>query len=119
MMIDREKLRKSSGTYNVSPTQLRDLGVEIFERTRDNAYGGSPDYQHMTQEERRQIYDQLKEQIRTKGFNDKYPITIMLLRKEGKRDGILDGHHRLNIAIELGITTIPVRFVYEMGNSVF
>ena len=73
----------------------------------------------MTQEERKQVYDQLKEQIRTQGFNDKYPITIMLLRKEGKKDEILDGHHRLNIAIELGITTIPVRFVYEMGNSVF
>ena len=102
----------SSKTYNISPTQLRGLGVEIIKRTRDNAYKKHYEYKHMTQEERGQVYDQLKEQIRTQGFEDKYPITIMLLRKDGKKDKILQGHHRLNMAIELGIATVPVRFVY-------
>lgn len=51
------------------------------------------------------------EKIRREGFNDKFPITIMLLRKDGKRDKILQGHHRLNMAIELGLETVPVKFV--------
>ena len=102
----------SSKTYNISPTQLRGLGVEIIERTRDNAYKKHYEYKHMTQEERGQVYDRLKEQIRIQGFKEEYPITIMLLRKDGKKDKILQGHHRLNMAIELGIATVPVRFVY-------
>ena len=102
----------SSETYHISPTRLRDLKVEVIERTRGNAYKKHPEYKHMTQEERGQVYDRLKEQIRTHGFNDNHPITIMLLRKNGKKDKILQGHHRLNMAIELGVVAIPVRFVY-------
>ena len=31
----------------------------------------------------------------------------------GNNDQIVDGHHRLNIAIELGIATVPVRFFID------
>ena len=34
-----------------------------------------------------------------------------MLRREGGEDLIYEGHHRLNIAIELGLETVPVRFI--------
>lgn len=36
---------------------------------------------------------------------------IIMLRREGGEDKLFEGHHRLNIAIELGLATIPVRFM--------
>ena len=106
----------SSETYYISPMLLRDLGLESCKRTRDTAYENLDEYKHMTKKEREQTYDQLKEQIKTQGFKNDYPIIIFLLRKEGKKDMIFQGHHRLNIAIELGISRVPVRFAYKERN---
>jgi len=102
----------SSETYYIPPTQLRALGLELMYRTRDKAFTSHPEYEHLTQEERGQVYDRLKEQIQIQGFQDEFPIIVMLLRKSGQHDKILHGHHRLNIAIELNLPTVPVRFVY-------
>ena len=102
----------SSETYYISPMLLRDLGLESCKRTRYTAYENINEYKHMTKKEPEQTYDQMKEQIKTQGFKDDYPIIIFLLRKERKKDMIFQGHHRLNIAIELGISRVPVRFVY-------
>ena len=55
-------------------------------------------------------YDTLKESIRQEGFNEEFPIVIML-RRENNEDKLFEGHHRLNIAIELGLATVPVRFM--------
>ena len=106
----------SSETYYISPMLLRDLGLESHQRNRNTAYENLDEYKHMTKKEREQIYDQLKEQIKTQGFKNDYPIIIFLLRKEGKKDMIFQGHHRLNIAIELGISRVPVRFAYKERN---
>ena len=71
---------------------------------------GKEETSHLTREEREARYDELKESIETCGFNEEYPILIML-RREGGEDRIFEGHHRLNIAIELGLETVPVRFI--------
>ena len=75
---------------------------------RENAYEGNVN-KHLTREQKEQKYDTLKESIQSQGFNWKYPIIIKLRHANGE-DQILQGHHRLNIAIELGIATVPVRF---------
>ena len=102
----------SSATYHISPEHLRSLRLELIKRTRDNAYTSHKECKHLTQEQRAEIYDALKAKIQTEGFNDEFPITVMLLRKDDKQDKILQGHHRLNMAIELALKTVPVRFVY-------
>ena len=79
-------------------------------RHRDNAYDGKEETKHLTKEEREERYDTLKSSIAVNGFNEEFPILIML-RREGGEDQILEGHHRLNISIELHLETVPVRFI--------
>jgi hypothetical protein len=119
------KLTESSEIYFINPYHLRCLGVELKKRNQDNAYLSAPDFkkkngenneQHRTRTENKRIakYNKLKKNIQEQGFDPKKPIKIHLNRKSGKdkiakEDG---GHHRLAIAIELGLSSIPVRFVY-------
>ncbi len=107
--------RSSSNVYHISPTYLRNLGMERYGkggvgRHRDNAYDGKEETKDLTREEKEARYDTLKESIKNEGFNEEFPILIML-RRENNADQIFEGHHRLNIAIELGLETVPVRFI--------
>ena len=107
--------RSSSRVYHIAPLYLRNLGMERrgeggIGRKRDNAYDGKEEFIHLTREQKEKRYDSLKESIEVYGFNEEFPILIML-RREGGEDQILEGHHRLNISIELGLETVPVRFI--------
>ncbi len=112
-MIDYNK--SSSKVYHISPLYLRKLGLERrgrggLGRHRDNAYDGKEETCHLTRREKEARYDTLKESIRRDGFNEEFPIIVMLRRENGA-DMIYEGHHRLNIAIELGLDVVPVRFI--------
>ena len=105
----------SSKVYHISPIYLRNLRVEVsggpaMRRHRDNAYDGHKELAHLTREQKEVKYDTLKESIRHEGFKVEFPIIIML-RRENNEDKLFEGHHRLNIAIELGLATVPVRFM--------
>tara|TARA_Y100001949_G_scaffold1943_1_gene1583 strand:- start:660 stop:1043 length:384 start_codon:yes stop_codon:yes gene_type:complete len=107
--------RSSSRVYHIAPIYLRNLGMERYGaggtgRHRDNAYDGKEETCHLTRREKEARYDTLKESIRRDGFNEEFPILIMLRRENGA-DMIYEGHHRLNIAIELGLDVVPVRFI--------
>ena len=101
---------ESSEVYHISPIQLRNLEIEEDVHTRENAYEGWT-RAHLTREQKEEKYDTLKESIRHKGFNEEFPIVIMIKRVNNKYDQIFQGHHRLNIAIELELPTVPVRFI--------
>jgi len=101
---------ESSKVYHISPMHLRSLEVEKYARNRDNAYDGLDELAHLTREQKELAYDTLKESIIHKGFNEEFPIIIML-RRENNKDQIFQGHHRLNIAIELELPTVPVKFI--------
>jgi len=108
-------MKSSSKVYHISPIYLRRLRVEVsggrrMRRERDNAYEGKEEVQGWTYEERVRRYDQLKESIEKDGFKEEFPIIIML-RRQGGEDKLFEGHHRLNISIELGLATVPVRFM--------
>ncbi len=100
---------ESSEIYDIRPQQLRDFGLELCRRSRKNAYQS---HVAISKEQRGQRYDELKERIRREGFKREFPIVVKLLRENGKKDKILQGHHRLAIATELGLSAVPVRFVY-------
>ena len=102
---------ESSKVYHISPSYLRNLKIERDIRDRDNAYTGLlPEQANLTKEQKETKYDTLKESIRHKGFNEEFPI-IIKLRRVRNEDKIFQGHHRLNIAIELELPTVPVRFI--------
>ena len=114
-MLEKNKTKSSSKVYHISPIYLRNLGVEVsggrrMRRERDNAYDGKEEVQGWTREQKEERYDTLKESIEKEGFNEEFPIVIML-RRENNEDKLFEGHHRLNIAIELGLATVPVRFM--------
>ena len=107
---------ESSEIYLIPPTYPRNLEIEMFipghpqaVHNRENAYQGNA-RKDLTKEQKEQKYDDLKESIQTKGFDRLNPILIMIKRKN-KKDEIVDGHHRLQIAIELELPTVPVRFL--------
>ena len=105
---------ESSKVYHISPNYLRNLKIELdvpgragAVHDRENAYEGTV-RAHLTREQKETKYDTLKESIRHKGFNEEFPILIKFMDGE---DEIFQGHHRLNIAIELELPTVPVRFI--------
>ena len=108
-------MKSSSEVYHISPLYLRNLGMERsgrggIGRHRDNAYDGKEETKDLTREEKEARYDILYKSIENEGFNEEFPILIML-RRENNGDKLFEGHHRLNIAIELGLATVPVRFI--------
>ena len=108
-------IKSSSKVYHISPIYLRNLRIEVsggrrMRRERDNAYDGKEEVQGWTREQKERRYDTLKESIEKEGFKEEFPIIIML-RRENNEDKLFEGHHRLNIAIELGLATVPVRFM--------
>ena len=64
----------------------------------------------MSRAQKEERYDELKESIRVNGFDEDFPIVVLFRRVQGE-DKIFEGHHRLNIAIELGLETVPVMFI--------
>ena len=105
---------ESSKVYHISPNYLRNLKIELnvpdrigAVHDRENAYEGTV-RAHLTREQKETKYDTLKESIRHKGFNEEFPIIIKLMDGE---DEIFQGHHSLNIAIELELPIVPVRFI--------
>ncbi len=93
--------RISSNVYHISPLYLRNLGMERSGK-REKGYGeGGGNVER---------YDALYESIEKDGFTEDFPIVVML-RRENNADQICQGHHRLDIAIKLGLETVPVRFI--------
>lgn len=101
--------------YFLDPTAIRKMGLEKHLKTRDKCFESHADYRKKPKEdtlaERQKRWDDLRDSIAQNGFDAKQPITIMLNRKDDKRDQIFQGHHRLAISIGLQLREIPVRFV--------
>ncbi len=99
----------SSEIYHMDPLAVRRLKVERNIRTRQNAYVFSNPLYIFDKAERRRRYEELYQSMQN-GYNDKYPIDIMLLRMMGIKDTVNQGHHRMGIAVELKLPRIAVRF---------
>ena len=98
----------SSNNYHTSLTKLRELKIERGFRNADNAYKISKRWQ-ISDEQRISRYNQLIDSLK-KGYDDKYPIDIMICRRLGIKDCVDDGHHRIGICAEYNIDRIAVRF---------
>lgn len=105
----REKFRfKGSNTYHISPQTLRDLGIERAIRTRANAY--KLRQLKINDEQCQNRYDNLYNKIKTNGYDDSKPMTVMLCRKGGMIDSLKQGHHRMGVCLECGISRITIQF---------
>lgn len=107
----RYKIRfYGSNVYHLDPKDIRAMKIERTIKTRDNAYSFTNPKYKMSLQERSDEYDRIFNSVKNNGFNDEEPIDIMLCRLAGAKDCLNNGHHRMGIAIELGLNRIPVRF---------
>lgn len=99
-----------SNIYHLDPKDIRAMKIERTIKTRENAYSFTNPKYKMAPEERNMEYSRLFNSIKENGFKDNDPLDIMLCRLSGSKDCVNNGHHRMGIALELGLNKVPVRF---------
>lgn len=105
----RQKYKfNSSRIYHMSLAKLRELKIERGFRNAENAYKISRRW-NISDEQRIARYNKLCASLQ-KGYDDRYPIDVMLCRRCGIKDCVDDGHHRIGICVEYNIDRIAVRF---------
>ncbi|MBR1649165.1 MAG: hypothetical protein IJ689_07745 [Alphaproteobacteria bacterium] len=99
----------SSNVYHISPLEIRRLKIERSFRSKDNAYTFSNPLYRYSGKERKKRYETLLNSMKN-GYDDNYPIEIMLARMLSVKDTVNNGHHRLGTALECGLPKIAARF---------
>ena len=64
----------------------------------------------MPESERKKLYRQLADSMRRNGYDDRFPLDIMLCRNLGIQDTLNQGHHRMGVAIDCNIQRVSVMF---------
>ena len=100
----------SSHIYHINPFEIRQLKIERNFRTAENAYQFSNPKYKMSENERKKLYQQLKDSMLTKGYDDRFPLDIMLCRNLGIQDTLNQGHHRMGVALDCNIQRVAVMF---------
>lgn len=100
----------SSNIYHIRPQEIRDKKIERNFRTPENAYKFSNPKYKMNTQERQKTYADLKQSMIERGFDDRFPLDIMLCRNMGIQDTLNQGHHRMSVALECGIDRVAVEF---------
>lgn len=107
----RYKIRYyGSNVYHIDPKNIRNMKIERTIKTRQNAYSFTNPRYKMSLQERNTEYDRIFNSIKENGFKDDDPIDIMFCRLLGAKDCVNNGHHRIGMALDLGLDEIPVRF---------
>lgn len=109
-----KKVRKHFYTYgthiyHMDALEIRKKGLERKIRTPENAYDFSK--WHLPQEQRDKQFNELKNSLSEKGFDDSHPLEIMLCRTLGIQDTLQQGHHRMMFCLDMGIRRVAVRFM--------
>lgn len=100
----------TANKYHISPSFLRERGLERCIRTAENAYYVR---RWMKPEaERNSKYQALSESLKQNGFDEGHPLRIFLHRRKRYLDTLHDGHHRLGLCIQHHIPEIAIRFCY-------
>ena len=100
----------SSNIYHMKPDEIRKKGLERNLRTAENAYKFSNPKYKMSKQERINTYNKLRESMLKNGYDDRFPLDIMLCRNMGVQDTLNQGHHRISLAIECKLPEVAVEF---------
>lgn len=80
------------------------------ERNAENAYQWNNKKWQISNEAAQKRYENLRQSMQKKGYDMKSPMFVMLNRKLGAKDQLLQGHHRIGICKELGIKEVSITF---------
>ncbi|MDD4556718.1 MAG: hypothetical protein PHE89_05275 [Alphaproteobacteria bacterium] len=108
--VKRNNYQRGRGSFRMSFANILDKDLPRGERNFENAYALSSNVSFPEENKRQNAYLKLYNSIKENGYDMKYPIIILLNRKFGVKDQLLQGHHRIGICKELGIEEISVSF---------
>ncbi len=108
--IKRKFYTRNEQSFTVLFDKLLDAKLTRGERNRENAYQWTNKKWKISREEANKRYNDLYNSLKKNGYDKKSPMFVMLNRKHGIKDQILQGHHRIGICKELGLKTVNVAF---------
>ncbi len=108
--IKRKFYRVFPSIYTTTLTCLLANNITRGERNEANAYQWTNKKWQISREEAQKRYHDLYDSIKANGYDRKSPMLIMLNRKLGVKDQILQGHHRIGICKSLGVEEVNVSF---------
>ncbi len=110
----RGELIEEGRVYLVPTNEIVDNGYRKLPRTEENALAPDKIKNKSPQdmEAGKANYREIRESIREQGFDPLRPLTF-LIRKNWQKIRLHQGHHRLGVAEELGVSEVPVLFLYD------
>ena len=101
---------RSKQPFRVRLNDILNAGLPRGERNASNAYQLNNKRYHVDFEEAQIMYNKLRQSIKQKGYDFSKPMYVMLNRKFGARDQLLQGHHRIGLCKELKVEEISIAF---------
>lgn len=89
------------------------------ERNAENAYQWNNKKWQISSEEAKKRYADLRQSMKEKGYDRNSPMFVMLNRKFGAKDQLLQGHHRIGICKELNIKEVSITFWTSPATSTY
>ena len=108
--IKRHFYIRSSDIFRVRLKDIIKADLPRGERNESNAYQLNNKRWHIEREEAQKRYEKLKNSIKKKGYDYNHPMFVMLNRKLGVKDQLLQGHHRIGICKELNVEEVSISF---------
>ncbi len=117
--IKRKFYIRSSVGFGVRLDDLLSAHLPRGERNAANAYQLANKRYRLSLEDAQKCYQELRQSFKANGYDPKHPMYVMLNRKFGVKDQLLQGHHRIGICKELGINEVYISFWAAPANFRF
>lgn len=108
--IKRRFYIRSYDIFRVRLSDIINADLPRGERNETNAYQLNNKRWYVDPEEAHKRYEKLKNSIKKRGYDYSHPLFVMLNRKFGVKDQILQGHHRIGICKDLKIEEVSISF---------
>ncbi len=108
--IKRKFYKVFPKAYTTTLACILENDVMRGERNEANAYQWTNKKWQISREEAQKRYHDLYNSIKEHGYDKKSPMLIMLNRKFGVKDQILQGHHRIGICKSLNVKEVSISF---------
>ena len=108
--LKRKLYIRNSTSFRVLFDKLMEANLQRGVRNRENAYQWTNKRWKMSNEEAQKRYNDLYNSIKENGYDEDSPMIVMLNRKFGIKDQILQGHHRIGICQELDVKEVNICF---------
>ena len=108
--IKRKFYIKNNKSFRVRFDKLLEANLLRGIRNRENAYQWTNKRWQIPKEEATKRYNDLYNSIKSNGYDKSSPMIVMINRKFGVKDQILQGHHRIGICQELDVKEVNICF---------